>query len=714
MKLFTVVFLIGCAALSSTYTVPGKKVKIADKDFLVKQKQVLELFQHVHQNELFGDLYEKAKAMKFEEFMTSEFTTNIETVKKFSMLYNKGMLPMNHIFSVFNEEHTYELKAIFDVFYYAKNWDMFYKFMLWARFHINEGQFIHAVTTAVIHRKDFEGLEIPAIYEIYPFHFFTADVIQKAHSSKMQGFYNFKKTIPDTYEVIIPANYTGWMIHTSPEQKITYFTEDVGLNAYYYYFNMDYPFWLGGNEFGLKKDRRGELYFFFHQQLLARYYLERLSNGLGKIPEFSFYEPVKTGYYPALRYYNGFDFPSRDNFYYMHNHFHYYEVDLVDDYERRIRDAIDYGFITLPDGTHIDLTKPEAVDYLGNMVQANEDSLNKRYYGFLEFYARILLGSSTEYFGDKTVVPSVLEHFETSMRDPVFYQLFKRIIGYYYQFMDKLPKYKYDDIAFPGLQIDSVTVDKLVTYFDNYYSDITNAVEIEDWDEKDKMTNFVEFGRKSFYDGDEFVIKAKQYRLNHLPFTIKLNVMATKPAKGVVRMFFGPKYDEYGNLYDINANRENFVLFDTFIYDFVSGKNLVTRNSQDFTSYIKDRTTYYELYQWVMKAYNGETEFPLDMTEAHCGFPNRLMLPKGRKGGMTFQFFFIITPYEPPKEEQFTGFNEFISCGIGSGARYIDDLPMGFPFDRKIDETVWFTQNMYYFDAEVFHKTEAEVNAVHV
>lgn len=44
---------------------------------------------------------------------------------------------------------------------------------------------------------------------------------------------------------------------------------------------------------------------------------------------------------------------------------------------------------------------------------------------------------------------------------------------------------------------------------------------------------------------------------------------------------------------------------------------------------------------------------------------------------------------------------------------YIDSLPFGYPFDRKIDETIWFTPNMYYYDVNIFHKKEVEVNTVH-
>lgn len=193
--------------------------------------------------------------------------------------------------------------------------------------------FVYALVASIYHRTDLVGIEVPAIYEIYPYYFFHSDVIQKAHQYKMQGFYGMKK-VEGVYQTVIPANYTGWTKHVNIEQKVSYFTEDIGLNAWYYYFQIEFPYWLGGKEFNMYKDRRGELYLFHHQQLLARYYLERLSNDLGKIPEISYELPIKTGYFPDLYYYNGVPFPDRDNNYMMYVEENYKLIQEVEDYER--------------------------------------------------------------------------------------------------------------------------------------------------------------------------------------------------------------------------------------------------------------------------------------------------------------------------------------------------------------------------------------------
>lgn len=698
------IYLLAIIGLASAYVVvPEGKVKYADQDFLVKQKAILEVLQHVHQKEVHTTLWDDAKVWNMEEHV--DMYTKVEVVKEFMKVYKSGMLGFDEIFSVTDVQQKYELVTLFNVLYYAKDWDTFYKTMVWCRFHVNEGMFVYALTAAVLHRPDMAGIEMPAIYEVYPYYFFHAEVMQKAHQYKMQGFYGMKK-VEDVYNVVIPANYTGWYMHTSPESKVSYFTEDVGLNAWYYYFQMEFPFWMGGKEFGLYKDRRGELYLFHHQQLLARYYLERLSNDMGVIPEITYWEPVTTGYYPDMYHYNGVPFPARDNHYPVHVEGNFEHIEEADVYFHRIREAIDLGYIVLPNGDHVDLTKPESVEYLGNLIQANPDSVNTRYYGYIETIVKMLFGASVEHVEHHKTIPGVLELYETCLRDPVFYQIYKKIISYYWQFKNHLEPYTVDEISFPGVKITSVDVDKLVTYFDYFDSDITNAVDVEVYDEKVTKSDVKKFGRIAHYQGEDFVIKARSMRLNNVPWTYKLYVTVEKPVKGVVRTYIGPKYDSYGNVYHVNENRENFVLLDVFPYDFTVGKNTLVRHSEQFSFYVKDHTTFYELYKEVMTAVKGESKFAIHQNEAYTGFPSRLMLPKGKKGGMPYQIYFIVSPYYAPTV---TPHETVVEGGYG----YVDSLPYGYPFDRPITEMNWFTPNMYYYDVNIYHKRETEINAVH-
>lgn len=298
MRSISLVLLLGVVAFTCGYSVSPKPAKIADKDFLLRQKSILELLQHINQYEILPELYEEAKNYNIEDHY--DYYTNVAAVREFVDLYRYGLLPLKEIFSIYNESHREQAIALFHVFYYAKDWEAFYRSIQWARFHVNHGLFVYALTVSVLHRKDTVGIQLPAPYEIYPYYFFNSETIQRAHSYKMNGFYDVKK-VDGVYSVYIPSNYTGQYGRYNEDQTISYFTEDIGLNAYYYYFHADYPFWMGGQEYNLYKDRRGELFLFYHQQLLARYYLERISNGLGEWLYCSF---ISTTFYIASDHLN--------------------------------------------------------------------------------------------------------------------------------------------------------------------------------------------------------------------------------------------------------------------------------------------------------------------------------------------------------------------------------------------------------------------------
>lgn len=74
------------------------------------------------------------------------------------------------------------------------------------------------------------------------------------------------------------------------------------------------------------------------------------------------------------------------------------------------------------------------------------------------------------------VAPSALEQYQTSLRDPMFYQMFKRYVGFFTQFKNTLEPYTKEELTTPGVKIENVEVEKMITYFDHFDVDITNGV----------------------------------------------------------------------------------------------------------------------------------------------------------------------------------------------------------------------------------------------
>jgi len=118
----------------------------------------------------------------------------------------------------------------------------------------------------------------------------------------------------DSY--MIYANYSGNFVkpYFDNEYKLDYFIEDFALNSFYYYFRQVMPFWFDSEDFDIPKDFRGYYYYFYHKQLLGRYYLERISNDLDDIEDFDWNKPFYPGYYSTLMYNNGIVMPQRPRY----------------------------------------------------------------------------------------------------------------------------------------------------------------------------------------------------------------------------------------------------------------------------------------------------------------------------------------------------------------------------------------------------------------
>ncbi|XP_073837920.1 larval serum protein 1 beta chain-like [Musca autumnalis] len=727
------------------------QVKIANKDFLEKQKFLFEIVYRVEDPLMFEEWIKLGEKFIIDKSYYSYYDEHME---KFWEAYKMGaLLPRGEFFGALVKSHHKQAWGLFNFFYFAKDWETFMHNVCWARMHVNEGMFVYALTLAVIHRDDFEGLMLPTIYEIFPQYFFDSKFIYEAekfdydmwskyimYEKEFQDFYyknnknynnggymymkdwkmwqwwklmgidkshwyteeNFmlreniyefnqdpkwNSMLKDVKMWWMPVDYTRDIDFYNKESALSYFTEDLGWNSFWYYKNMDYAFFLDGKTFGLNKDRRGEFWLYTIQKLMSRYYMERLSHGYGEIPEVFWMSEIEHGYVPHLISYNGVGFSYRPNYYDMTTFANVEMLNRIRGAFHRIEEIIDTGYYKMYDGTMVDLRKPEAIEFIGSMLQSNMDVFDKYFFNYYYMYAFMSI-SDVDYH-HMEVSPNIFLNFETMLRDPLSYTFHKKISDVFFRFKDHLKPYTKDELMFPGVEIKDVHVSELVTYFDLVDFDVTNLL-------NDKMV---------FVDG-KFVwdktLLARQMRLNHKPFNFDLTVLSDKQQKAAIRIFIAPKYDEFGRYIPMSENRENFFTLDKFVVDLEPGKNMISRNSNEFYWTGKDRTTYTELYHYVMMAYEGKYDMPLDISEPHCMFPDRLILPRGWEKGMPMRMFFMVSPYEETSH-QYSSFDVTYSCGIGTGSRFTDSKPFFYPFDRKIDEFDFYVPNMYFKDVEIYH-----------
>lgn len=290
-------------------------------------------------------------------------------------------------------------------------------------------------------------------------------------------------------------------------------------------------------------------------------------------------------------------------------------------------------------------------------------------------------------------MPTALDMYTTCLRDPVFWRLMKRVTDITVLFKKMLPKYTRDEFDFPGVKVDKITTDKLVTFMDEYDMDITNAVYLDEVEMKKKKSDMT------------FVARTR--RLNHQDFKINIDVTSDKTVDSVVRIFIGPKYDCMGRLLKVNDKRYDMVEIDTFLWKLETGKNTIVRDSKEMHGVIEQRPWTRDMLEHntgnlgtVFKNVDVESWW----YKTRVGFPHRLLLPLGRLGGFPLQMFVIVTPVKTGLTVPTVDINIMKERKMCRWSMCFDTMPLGFPFDRKIDTTQFFTQNMKFHDIMVYRK----------
>ncbi|XP_013199363.2 arylphorin [Amyelois transitella] len=682
----TVLILAGLVALSMGTTFPVYRhdhieTKKLEGDLVHVQEKVLSLLQNVGQINYNAEYYTIGK--DYDIVANIDKYGNRNAVTEFAEFYETGFLPKYSAFSIFYERQREEAVIFYELFYSAKDFDTLYKTAAYVRVHFNDYQFLYAFYAAIIQRPDTNGIVLPAPYELWPEFFVNMETIFKMYRVDMQegivnaesGYYYGIWKAENNYYFYY--NYSDPLVYQNQEHRLTYLTEDIGWNSYYYYFHNLMPFWAKGEDFiGIFKERRGEFYYYFYQQLLSRYYLERLSNGLGEIPEFSWYQPLHASYYPALTSCAAYPFVQRPNYYYLGSEENVDYIQFLDAHEKGFVQYLQTGqFKAFKQ--EVDFRNSKSINFVGNYWQGNPDLYDKydhfNYERSYEVIARRLLGAAPQISDVYKFVPSALDFYQTSLRDPAFYQLYNKIISYIVEYKEWLEPYGQEVLHYAGVRVNDMKVDNLTTYFEYYDFNATNTVYLTEQQQQTGYSSFI----------------VRQPRLNHEPFSVTIDVKSDVEAEAVFKIFVGPKYDGEGRLLSLEDNWMNFVELDWFTHKLTSGQNKVERNSEDFFFFKEDSVSLGKIYELL-----GQGQVPESMAVDYDSLPRRLMLPRGTPGGFPVQFFVFVYPYQALSKDLEPMKNIII-----------DNKPLGYPFDRPVQVPYFFLQpNMYFEDVSIYHK----------
>ncbi|GJQ85379.1 PPO1 [Trypoxylus dichotomus] len=596
-------------------------------------------------------------------------------------------------FSLFIPKHRQISAKLINIFLTAPNAKALLSIASYAHDRVNPYLFIYCLSVALIHRKDTKSLKIPNQIQTFPDKYFDSQVFSKAREEL--------KIVPNGLRrpIEIPKDYTATDLEE--EHRVAYWREDLGINLHHWHWHLVYP--TDGGDVVTKKDRRGELFFYSHQQIVARYNFERLCNALKRVERLTDWQgPIKEAYFPKLdslvasRAYparvkdmvlQDLNIPSQD-----------IKVDIDDmiRWRDRIYEAIASGFITTSDGSRMTLDDVTGIDILGNILESSELSPNRQFYGNLHGFGHLMLSYIHDPKSHHLEPFGVIGDFTTAMRDPIFYRWHAFVDDVFQQFKGSLPRYTEEQLDFPGIKLTGITL-KTQSGAENEFRTFWQQSDVD-------MSRGVDFQEP----GAVFV---RFTHLQHEPFSYDITVNNTTNGvkEGTCRIFLAPANDDRGNPWLFNAQRIMFIEMDRFKVTLRQGNNKITRNSTQSSVTIPFERTFRDL----------DTNRPAEGEELNifnfcgCGWPHHLLVPKGTPEGFTAQLFVMISNYADDKVEQDTSgaCNDAESyCGI-RGGKYPDKRSMGFPFDRvgrPRAETLqrFLTGNMAVQNCKIVHSNK--------
>ncbi|RZF36354.1 hypothetical protein LSTR_LSTR008835 [Laodelphax striatellus] len=729
-----------------TVNVKQEPVEPSDEE---KQRVVLALLTNAfHETE--ANL-EKTEREHF-PFRHGNAFHNHEGVLRFLRDFNKnGFLPRDEVFSPSNQEHLNQAAQLFNFLYCARDWDTFHQAALWARRNFNQQQFTFAFLAAVLNLPTTSGVTLPALYEIFPHAFVPATALHKIYNAKFEGrtkvtvsanytnqnrnnnAYNRFDSDDNPYDHdnqntnsnrnphnpgSVFANNDGSPFSTAgtpenPENRISYFTEDIGVNAMlagmhaqipsFFGRNYDMNYWISnrnnydnveGNSknFHYKYDNKADVdagneFYFVQQQLYARYVLERISNQL-PIPEpINFNGIIKPGYNPRLQHSNGDAVPARapnaafqqlasndnnnlGNALQPNND----QAQNPSIYEQRLQQVADSAFVVNVDGSQTKLTVENGVAVLANLATAPGRSPNPGYYGNYFSTASNAIGYIADPSNQNSVAPGPVSNFATAARDPAYYKLLAKFLQIFNNYLNNQVPYSPEQLSFAGVKIQSFNISRLITYFEDYTVDVNNAV-YEDFPNSDSK-------KKSGKVAANYQVVFQRLTCNR--FNYRLEVDSTRDVEAEVRIFIGPKFNSNGQLFTLPQAGQYFVQLDRFNYQLRSGKNVIERNSQQSVNFSPDFPGFSDLWKQVRMAEQGQRfSNSFKETNRRWRLPQRMQLPKGTADGQEFVMYAIINKNESNKKNDAAHKNE-LKTTIEDLYPYVD-APYFMTADSNID-----------------------------
>ncbi|GAB0090958.1 hypothetical protein DMENIID0001_057440 [Sergentomyia squamirostris] len=646
---------------------------------MVNRKDLALLFQRPYEpvfsikNDVMGTVKVELPLNFYTEkykFLETEIRSHVEDpvdrivpVKRVSLpnLDFTKAIPWTKPFSLFNSCHSEIAKRLTEIFINAPDVDSLFSIASYAHDRVNPEIYLYCLSVAMQNRSDTQDVPIPSVVASFPYQFINPSVFSEA--SEISAF------VPEELRrhIVIPMSFTA--SEKEDEQKMAYFREDVGVNLHHCHWHLVYP--AKGPEAVVRKDRRGELFYYMHSQIVARYNADRLCNQMSRIhPLDNLREPINEGYFPKIsRIAINQNFPPRLPNTKLQDIIRPEDSIMlkVDDLERWIRnitEAIDQGFIINTSGEQIPLDEVHGIDILGNMIETTILSPNLQLYGNLHNMGHTIIGYCHDPENRFLEEFGVMASDATAMRDPVFYRWHLFLNQIFQKHKNTLPEYDTkSQLDYEGITVNSISCkmtqvntppNLILTYWQHGQINLSSGLD---------------FQRRGNVFG-QFT------HLQHAPFTwhIVVNNNSSTPRRGTCRIWMGPRNGEQGMPLTFVDQRLLMIEMDHFTVNLNPGINTIIRRDVD-SNLTRDYNSFF--------GQMGTDE----RNSCGCGWPQHLLMPKGSHEGYSFDTFVMISNLDKDivVDEQDSSLkcsDYFAFCGLRNKL-YPDRRAMGYPFDRS-------------------------------
>eukprot|EP00092_Neocalanus_flemingeri_P025775 GFUD01027941.1.p1 GENE.GFUD01027941.1~~GFUD01027941.1.p1 ORF type:complete len:745 (-),score=133.69 GFUD01027941.1:49-2283(-) len=608
------------------------------------------------------------------ETADGKIVTRDEIVSMMNVIDDFKILP-GEKFSRFKQYHMEVVKRFVNMLTSQVSFDSLFSILVMLKEFIPIDMFVDAVYSLIQRRKDV-GFIVPSAVSVQPEDYFPGELLESSFDNVNSSHRVRRQSIPWAKGRQVDVNLNDprfkTMPDSEPESKLWYFRENPNVNANHYHWHQvlsNDEVTQYDNSHSSKLDRRGEMFYFMHRQLLCRENLERLSVGLKIVEPYGpdqWYEKVYPGYDSKLGFGSVKKYAARPDGAEM---FHS-DARKLKMYEDLIRADVKWGYLVVKEG-YVKLEYVGGVDRgistLGDVIE----SYVRSKYGDLHNSGHSIISDLHKGKGDGVMgTPNV------AVRDPIFGRFHKYIDDLFLEYKNLFGPYTDQDLGFPGVQSFSVTVKSDRASEPNYlYTHMNRDASVQ--------LSSLDLGKA----GSSSVL-IHYTSLDHDPFTYNLKVHSTWSSRGIIRIFLMPAKIPSSSHADIT---QLAVELDRFHVELAKGQNTITRKSQDSSFLAKKRSSLYELQKMLRRGVITQDQF----NWGGCGWPTEMLLPRGQERGMEFDLFAVVSPLLQDDNAHQADWNTHNTgtwswCGVRTDQGGMpDSRPMGFPLDRSPPNGDW-------------------------